>query len=154
MADPDKTVVGVVGDYSFQFLMEEVAVACQYEVPFVLLMLNNAYLGLIRQAELKYEMNHGVDIAFDESYGIDHVKVMEGMGAFGRRVSEPEQIAPALAWATATAERERRPVLVEVLIEREANAAMGSALDAIEEWEPPEAGDPAGTGATGAAVGD
>jgi len=154
LADPDKTVVGVVGDYSFQFLMEEVAVACQYEVPFVLVMLNNAYLGLIRQAELKFEMNHGVDIAFDESYGIDHVKVMEGMGAFGRRVSEPEQIAPALAWATETAERERRPVLVEVLIEREANAAMGTALDAIEEWEPADSGDPVGTGATATTVGD
>jgi tartronate-semialdehyde synthase len=154
LADPDKTVVGVVGDYSFQFLMEEVAVACQYEVPFVLVMLNNAYLGLIRQAELKFEMNHGVDIAFDESYGIDHVKVMEGMGAFGRRVSEPEQIAPALAWATETAERERRPVLVEVLIEPEANAAMGTALDAIEEWEPADSGDPVGTGATATTVGD
>ncbi len=154
LADPDKTVVGVVGDYSFQFLMEEVAVACQYEVPFVLVMLNNAYLGLIRQAELKFEMNHGVDIAFDESYGIDHVKVMEGMGAFGRRVSEPEQIAPALAWATETAERERRPVLVEVLIEREANAAMGTALDAIKEWEPADSGDPVGTGATATTVGD
>lgn len=154
MAQPDKAVVGVVGDYSFQFLMEEVAVACQYEVAFVLVMLNNAYLGLIRQAELKFEMSHGVDIAFDDSYGIDHVKVMEGMGAFGRRVSEPDEIASALAWATETAERERRPVLVEVLIEREANAAMGPALDAIKEWEPADAGDPVGTGATKAAVGD
>ena len=152
IGDPDKTVVGVVGDFSFQFLMEEIA--GQYEVPFVLVMLNNAYLGLIRQAELNYEMNHGVDIAFDESYGIDHVKVMEGMGAFGRRVSEPEEIAPALAWATETAERERRPVLVEVLIEREANAAMGTALDAIKEWEPSDASEPVGTGATVAAVGD
>jgi tartronate-semialdehyde synthase len=95
-----------------------------------------------------------VDIAFDESYGIDHVKVMDGMGAFGRRVSEPGEIAPALAWATETAERERRPVLVEVLIEREANAAMGTALDAIKEWEPADASEPVGTGATVAAVGD
>jgi tartronate-semialdehyde synthase len=154
LADPGKTVVGVVGDYSFQFMMEEIAVACQHRVPFVLVMLNNAYLGLIRQAELNYEMNHGVDIAFDESYGIDHVKVMEGMGAFGRRVSEPHEIGPALAWATETAERERRPVLVEVLIEREVNAAMGTAIDAIKEWEPADAGEAAGTGATVAAVGE
>ncbi len=39
-----------------------------------------------------------MDIVLDESYGIDHVKVMVGMGAFGRRVSEPEEIAPALEW--------------------------------------------------------
>ena len=137
---PEKTVVGVVGDYSFQFLMEEVAVASQYDVPLVLVMLNNAYLGLIRQAELKFDMNFGVQIDYDDSYGVDHVKVMEGMGGFGRRVSEPDDIAGALAWATETAERERRPVLVEILIEREANAAMGAAIDAIEEFDPADAG--------------
>lgn len=133
---PEATVVGVVGDYSFQFLMEEIAVASQYDVPFVLVMLNNAYLGLIRQSELKYGMNYEVDIAYDESYGIDHVKVMEGMGAFGRRVERPEEIRDALAWAVETAEAKRRPVLVEILIEREANAAMGPAIDAINEFEP------------------
>jgi tartronate-semialdehyde synthase len=132
---PDKTVVGVVGDYSFQFLMEEVAVACQYEVPFVLVMLNNAYLGLIRQAEQKYEMNYAVNIDFDDSYGIDHVKVMEGMGALGRRVERPEDIRDALEWAVATAEERRRPVLVEIITERETNAPMGAALDAIVEFE-------------------
>ena len=135
LGHPDKTVVGVVGDYSFQFLSEEVAVACQYEVPFVIVMLNNGYLGLIRQAEEKYEMNYAVDIAFDESYGIDHVKVMEGMGGIGRRVEQPEDIRAALEWAVATSEERQRPVLVEVVIEREVNAAMGGALDAIAEFE-------------------
>jgi tartronate-semialdehyde synthase len=133
---PEKTVVGVVGDYSFQFMMEEVAVACQYEVPFVLVMLNNAYLGLIRQASQKYDMNYAVNIDFDESYGIDHVKVMEGMGALGRRVERPEDIRDALEWAVATAEERRRPVLVEIITERETNAPMGAALDAIIEFEP------------------
>jgi tartronate-semialdehyde synthase len=135
---PEATVVGIVGDYSFQFLMEEVAVACQYDVPFVLVMLNNAYLGLIRQSEVRYGMNYEVDLAFDDSYGIDHVAVMEGMGAYGRRVERPEEIRDALAWAVATSEEKRRPVLVEVLIEREANAAMGTAIDAINEFEPAE----------------
>jgi len=138
VARPDKTVVGVVGDYSFEFLMEEVAVACQYSVPYVLVMINNAYMGLIRQAEYKFEMNYGVDLAYDESYGMDHVKVMEGMGAFGRRVTRPDEIADALAWAVETSERERRPALVEVLIEREADAAMGTSIDEIQEFEPVE----------------
>jgi tartronate-semialdehyde synthase len=139
LGQPEKTIVGVVGDYSFQFLMEEVAVACQYEVPFVMVMLNNAYLGLIRQAELKYGMNYGVNIDYDESYGMDHVKVMEGMGAFGRRVENPEDIRDALEWAVATAEEHRRPVLVEVITERETNAPMGTAVDAINEFDPVEA---------------
>ena len=136
---PEKTVVGVVGDYSFQFLMEEVAVACQYEVPFVIVMLNNAYLGLIRQAERGYDMNFAVNIDYDESYGMDHVKVMEGMAAFGRRVESPEEIRDALEWAVATAEEHRRPVLVEVICEREVNAPMGTAVDAINEFEQVEA---------------
>lgn len=132
---PTTTVVGIVGDYSFQFLMEEVAVACQYEVPFVLVMLNNAYLGLIRQAETKYEMDYAVDIGYDESYGVDHVKVMESMGAFGRRVDRPDEIRSALDWALATAREHHRPVLVEILIERTANAAMGTSIEAIVEFE-------------------
>jgi tartronate-semialdehyde synthase len=135
LGHPDKTVVGIVGDYSFQFLMEEVAVACQYEVPFVLVMLNNAYLGLIRQSQRKYDMNYAVDIGFDDHYGIDHVKVMEGMGGLGRRVEHPEDIRDALEWAVTAAHEHRRPVLVEVLIEREANASMGTTLDAIVEFE-------------------
>jgi tartronate-semialdehyde synthase len=60
---------------------------------------------------------------------------MEGMGAHGRRVERPEEIRAALEWAVATAEERRRPVLVEILIEREANASMGTALDAIVEFE-------------------
>ena len=133
---PEETIVAVVGDYSFQFLMEEVAVACQYEVPFVIVMLNNAYLGLIRQAELNYDMNFGVNIDFDDSYGIDHVKVVEGMGALGRRVERPEDIRAALEWVVAAAEEHRRPALVEIITERETNAAMGTALDAIVEFDP------------------
>jgi tartronate-semialdehyde synthase len=135
LGQPGKTIVGVVGDYSFQFLMEEIAVACQYEVPFVMVMVNNAYLGLIRQTELKYDMNYAVNIDYDGSYGMDHVKVMEGMGAFGRRVENPEEIRGALEWAVVTAEEHRRPVLVEVITERETNAPMGAAIDAINEFD-------------------
>jgi tartronate-semialdehyde synthase len=139
LGQPDKTIVGVVGDYSFQFLIEEIAVACQYEVPFVIVLLNNAYLGLIRQTELGYDMNYAVNIDFDDSYGVDHVKVMEGMGALGRRVENPDEIRDALAWAAAAAEEHRRPVLVEVICERETNAPMGPAIDAINEFDPVQA---------------
>jgi tartronate-semialdehyde synthase len=132
---PEKTIVGVVGDYSFQFLIEEIAVACQYEVPFVIVLLNNAYLGLIRQAENKYDMNYAVNIDYDDGYGIDHVKVVEGMGALGRRVEHPDDIHAALQWALTSAEEHRRPVLVEIITERETNAPMGNALDTINEFD-------------------
>jgi tartronate-semialdehyde synthase len=136
---PDKLVVGVVGDYSFEFLMEEVAVAVQYKVPYVLVMVNNGYMGLIRQSELPYEMDFGVDLFYDgpssEGYGMDHVAVMEAMGAAGRRVTRPEEIKPALEWAVRASEERRVPVLVEVIVERKTNAAMGTAINNIMEFE-------------------
>ena len=94
LGGPENLVVGVVGDYSFQFLMEEIAVAVQYRVPYVLVMINNAYMGLIRQSELKYDMDYAVDIGYEgpsNEYGIDNVMVMEAMGAAGRRVTSPRR---------------------------------------------------------------
>ncbi len=139
LGNPGDLVVGVVGDYSFQFLMEEIAVACQYKVPYVLVMLNNAYMGLIRQGEIKYDMNYAVDIGYEgpeNEYGIDNVKVMEAMGALGRRVERPEDIGEALDWAVRASEEQRVPALVEILCERETNAAMGLSIDKINEYEP------------------
>ncbi|RCG24994.1 glyoxylate carboligase [Sphaerisporangium album] len=134
-AHPEREVVAVVGDYSFQFLMEEIAVAAQYRIPFVIIMINNEYLGLIRQAEIPYDMNYAVDLHYGEG-GIDHVKVMEAFGCPARKVEVPGELRGALEWASAEAETRRLPVLVEVMVEREANAAMGPALDAIKEFEP------------------
>ena len=134
-AYPDKPVVVVVGDYSFQFLMEEIAVAAQYRIPFVIVMVNNEYLGLIRQAELGYDMNYAVDLHYGEG-GIDHVKLMEAFGCPARRVEQPGEIADALRWATLESETAQLPVLVEIMVEREANAAMGASLDNITEYEP------------------
>jgi tartronate-semialdehyde synthase len=134
-AQPGRDVVAVVGDYSFQFLMEEIAVAAQYRIPFVIVMINNEYLGLIRQAELPYDMNYAVDLHYGEG-GVDHVKVMEAFGCPARRVERPADIAAALRWASEESARARLPVLVEVMVEREANAAMGPSLDAITEFEP------------------
>jgi tartronate-semialdehyde synthase len=139
LAAPGKQVVGVVGDYSFQFLMEEVAVAVQYEVPFVLVMVNNGYMGLIRQAESAYEMNFEVKLSYDGPDGhpgIDHVGVMRAMGADGVKVTEPDEIAGALEWATAESERRKVPVMVEILVAAEDDAAMGKSIDDIREFEP------------------
>jgi tartronate-semialdehyde synthase len=136
-SDPNAEVVGVVGDYSFQFLVEELAVAAQYDVPFVLIMLNNEYLGLIRMAEDHggYDMNYEVDIHYDVN-GSDNVKIMEAYGCSGRRVTRPGEIADALAWARKQAEATSRPVLVEIMIEREANTANGVSIADVREFEP------------------
>lgn len=133
--EPDAEVVGIVGDYGFQYMVEELAVAAQYNVPYVIIMLNNEYLGLIRQASIPYEMNFQVDIHYDE-YGTDNVKLMEAYGCAGRRVWEPGEIRDALEWARKEAKATSRPVLVEIMIEREANTPHGPAIDAVKEFEP------------------
>jgi tartronate-semialdehyde synthase len=140
LAFPEREVVGIVGDYSFEFLMEEVAVAVQYRIPFVLVMLNNAHLGLIRQAErksFKFDRDYEVSISYGaDGYGMDHVKAMEAMGAAGVRVTEPGKIREALAWARKTSNETGVPVLVEILTEHKENAAMGSSIAAVNEVYP------------------
>ena len=49
VADPDATVVALSGDYDFQFMIEELAVGAQFKLPYIHVLVNNAYLGLIRQ---------------------------------------------------------------------------------------------------------
>ena len=137
LAQPEREVVAVVGDYSFEFLIEEIATAVQYKVPFVIVMLNNAHLGLIRQAErtgFGFDADFEVSIGYGEDgYGMDHVKVMEAMGAKGVRVTEPGKIGEALAWATKTSNENGLPVLVEILTEMKEDAAMGTSIASIKE---------------------
>ena len=128
----------MVGDYSFQFLMEEVAVAAQYRVPFVLVMVNNTNLGLIRQAERGgYDMRFGIDLGFGENdQGVDFVKAMQAMGGDGRAVTRPEELRSAFAWAVETSNSIEAPVLVEVRTEKDNLVAMGPSLDRIIESHP------------------
>lgn len=142
LANPEKNVVGIVGDYSLQFLIEELAVAAQYKIPFVMILLNNAYLGLIRQASLLYQMDYEVSLGFANvnapelgAYGVDHVKAAEAMGCRAIRVFEPEKIVAAIAWAKDESDRVGVPVIVEVITERVTNIAMGSEISTITEYE-------------------
>ncbi|MBI3988182.1 MAG: glyoxylate carboligase [candidate division NC10 bacterium] len=136
---PKEQVVGVVGDYSFQFLLGDLATAVQNRVPYVLVMLNNGYLSLIRQPEkYLYEMNFAVDIGYDDGYGPDFVKIMEGFKALGRKVEKPEEIKPALEWAVRESNANQVPALVEIIVERETDASMGPSIDKIREFEPIE----------------
>ena len=131
IARPEATCVAVMGDGGFGFMIEELAMACQYKVPVVVIVINNGYLSLIRQNQrYAYEYEYGVDLAYD-GQGIDFVRVAEGFGAFGVRVTEPDEIA----WAFEQAVNSGRPAVVDVIVERETDAAMGASLDAIREFE-------------------
>lgn len=61
---------------------------------------------------------------------------MEAYGCSGKRAVEPDEIGSTIEWAREEAQRTSRPVLVEIMIEREANTPHGPAIDAVEEFEP------------------
>jgi tartronate-semialdehyde synthase len=141
-ADPDAQVVAITGDYDFQFMIEELAVGAQFNLPFIHVLVNNAYLGLIRQAQRGFDMDYAVQLSFENinspevnGYGVDHVKVAEGLGCKALRVSQPEEILPALEKAKKLAEEFRVPVVVEIVLERVTNIAMGTNLDNMTEFE-------------------
>jgi tartronate-semialdehyde synthase len=147
VADPTATVVALSGDYDFQFMIEELAVGAQFQLPYIHVLVNNAYLGLIRQAQRGFEMDFHVQLAFDNvnsagdgadayaGYGVDHVKVAEGLGCKAIRVLEPDQLAPAFEQAKRLMEEHRVPVVVEVILERVTNISMGTEIDNVTEFE-------------------
>lgn len=142
-ADPSSTVVALSGDYDFQFLIEELAVGAQFKLPYIHVLVNNSYLGLIRQAQRNFEMDYHVSLAFDnvnhpetEGYGVDHVAVAEGLGCKAIRVKEAGDIAGAFKRAKELMDEYQVPVVVEIILERITNIAMGAAgIDAINEFE-------------------
>ncbi len=145
-ADPTRTVVAVTGDYDFQFLLEELAVGAQFKLPYVHVLVNNSYLGLIRQSQRGFDMDFCVQLAFDNinvpesednlrSYGVDHVKVVEGLGCKALRVKDPADIQAALQQAQIMAREHRVPVVVEIILEKVTNIAMGTEIDKVNEFE-------------------
>jgi tartronate-semialdehyde synthase len=105
-------------------------------------LVNNAYLGLIRQSQRGFDMDYCVQLSFDNvnspevgGYGVDHVKVAEGLGCKALRVTEPGGILPAFEEAKKLMAEYRVPVVVEIILERVTNISMGTELDNVVEFE-------------------
>jgi len=152
VADPTSTVVALSGDYDFQFMVEELAVGAQFNLPYLHVVVNNAYLGLIRQAQRQFDMDYAVQLSFDNvnapelgGYGVDHVRVAEGLGCKALRVANPNDLGPAFEKATLLMSEYHVPVVVEVIIERVTNIAMGTDLNNVTEFEELAETDPIST---------
>jgi tartronate-semialdehyde synthase len=142
VADPDRQVVGLSGDYDFQFLIEELAVGAQFKLPYIHVVVNNSYLGLIRQSQRGFNMDYQVSLSFENvnapemnGYGVDHVAVAEGLGCKAIRVTSTNEFQHAFAQAKEWMEEHQVPVVVEVILERVTNIAMGTEIDNITEFE-------------------
>ena len=139
---PDETVVALSGDYDFQFMIEELAVGAQFNLPYIHVVVNNSYLGLIRQAQRGFKMEQNVSLAFEninspetDGYGVDHLKVAEGLGCKAIRVKNPDDLPAAFEKAKALMGEFRVPVVVEVILEKITNISMGTEINNVTEFE-------------------
>ncbi|HBQ6569027.1 TPA: acetolactate synthase 3 large subunit [Klebsiella pneumoniae] len=114
MALPDEMVVCVTGDGSIQMNIQELSTALQYELPVLVLNLNNRYLGMVKQwQDMLYSGRHSQ--SYMESLP-DFVRLAEAYGHVGIRISEPQELETKLAEALEQV-RQRRLVFVDVTVD-------------------------------------
>ncbi len=113
---PDKEVFCIDGDGSFLMTMQEIITAVQYKIPIKVAIVNNAYLGMVRQwQELFYDRRYSeVDLSLQP----DFVKLAESMGAVGFRAEKPKEVKEILAEAMKV---EDKPVIMDFVVDREEN---------------------------------
>jgi acetolactate synthase-1/2/3 large subunit len=94
VARPDRLVVDIAGDGSIQMNIQEMATAMQYRLPVKIVVLNNGYLGMVRQwQELFYDRCYAHT---EMETAPDFVKLAEAYGAVGLRATRPEEVEPVL----------------------------------------------------------
>ncbi len=116
VAFPNRLVVDIAGDGSFQMNSQELATVCQYQLPVKVAILNNGYLGMIRQWQ---EFFYGKRYASSSLEGItpDFVKLAEAYGAVGLRATKPEEVVPTLKKAFSIPQ----PVIIDFAVDPEEN---------------------------------
>ena len=114
VACPEETVFDIAGDGSIQMNIQELATAMDYNLPVNVAIMNNGYLGMVRQwQEMLYDRRY----SHSELKGPDYVKLAEAYGAEGYQVTRQDEVAEVLQAAV----QSRKPVLMDFIIEREEN---------------------------------
>jgi len=113
-ARPDLPVIDIAGDGSFQMNIQELATVVQHDIPVKVLILNNLFLGMVRQWQ---ELFHDRRYSHTELSPVDFVKVAGAYGVDGMRVEDPGEVDEALSAALET----DGPFVVDFRIEREEN---------------------------------
>ena len=115
LACPEKLVIAVVGDGGFQMTNQELATAVQYDLPVKILIMNNGYLGMVRQwQEMFYDRTYSeVDI----SVAPDFVKLAEAYGAAAFRATRPDELHDVLSAAIS----HKGVAVIDVVVSKEEN---------------------------------
>jgi len=113
---PDETVVAICGDGGFQMTLQELAPAVEHKLPIKICLMNNRYLGMVRQWQELFWNNRysGVDISVQP----DFVKLADAYGAAGMRVTKMSEVEPTFKKAL---EVDDRPTIIDFVIHREEN---------------------------------
>ena len=115
VAFPDKLVIDIAGDGSIQMNIQEMMTAVQYRLPVKIAILNNQFLGMVRQwQQLFYDKRYSSTCL---TCSPDFVKLAEAYGAVGLRASKPEEVVPTLEKAFSLP----HPVLMDFRVSREEN---------------------------------
>lgn len=115
MACPDKIVADIAGDGSIQMNIQEMATAVQYGLPVKIIILNNRYLGMVRQwQELFYDKRYASTTL---DHNPDFVKLAEAYGAVGLRATKPSEVEDVLRKGIETP----KTVIMEFVVDREEN---------------------------------
>ncbi len=113
VACPDKTVIDVAGDGSIQMNIQEMATAVQFNLPVKIAILNNGFLGMVRQwQELFYERRYSWT---NMHHAPDFVRLAEAFGAVGLRATSPAEVEPVIKEALST----KRPVIMDFVVSKE-----------------------------------
>jgi len=115
MAHPDSLVIDIGGDASVQMTMQEMSTAIQYELPIKIFILNNEWMGMVRQWQ---QLLHGERYSHSYSESLpDFVKLAEAFGAVGLRAEHPDELDAKILEMIDTP----RPVLFDCRVERAEN---------------------------------
>ncbi len=116
IARPDKKVFDIAGDGSIQMNVQELIVAVQHRLPIVIAILNNGFLGMVRQwQQLFYEKRYSYTCI---NFAPDFVKLAEAYGALGIRIEKKGDVDEAIRRSLAETER---PVILDFKVDREEN---------------------------------
>lgn len=110
---PEKQVINISGDGSFHMNCNELATAVEYNLPIIVLIMNNHVLGMVRQWQTMFYGERYSHTKLDR--GTDFVKLAEAFGAVGLRIQKIEEVEAVLQQALA----EKRPVVIDCQIEKD-----------------------------------
>lgn len=114
-AFPDRLVIDIAGDGSIQMNIQELATAVGYRLPVKVAILNNGYLGMVRQWQQLFYRGRYSQTSLE--YSPDFVRVAEAYGAVGLRATKPQEVEKAIKKALNT----NAPVFIDFVVEREEN---------------------------------